>query len=75
MRDLSASFSRLAQTTFETAMRASGDREVLVAMNEVLEVAVRDIKRAGRPGRNGAEGREEGSRAASEDSELAKEDG
>ncbi len=48
MRDLSASFSRLAQTTFEVAMRAGGDREVLAAMNEVLEDSVDRIRRAGR---------------------------
>lgn len=48
MRDLSASFSRLAQMTFETAMRSGSDRETLADMNEVLEEAIRGMRRAGR---------------------------
>lgn len=47
MRDLSASFSRLAQTTFETAMRVAGDPKTLADMKEVLENAIRGIRKAG----------------------------
>ena len=59
MRDLSASFSRLAQTTFETAMRAGSDRDVLVAMKEVLEEANRAVRQAGRRGGREAESTQE----------------
>ncbi len=46
MRELSANFSRLAQTTFEGAMRSGGADEVLERMNEILEEATRSMKSA-----------------------------
>ncbi len=48
MRDLSAAFKRLAQTTFEGAMRGPHDPEVLERMTEVLEQATRDMRKARR---------------------------
>lgn len=69
MRDLSASFSKLAQTTFEAAMRSGGDHETLDAMGEVLEEAVRNIKRASRPKRDEQGSSEASAEVSSDDPE------
>ncbi|MBI4545094.1 MAG: PadR family transcriptional regulator [Gemmatimonadetes bacterium] len=47
MRDLTRSFSRLAQVTFERAMRWRADAEVLARMKEILDRAVREMESAG----------------------------
>ena len=46
MRELSSTFSKLAQATFEGAMRAGTDRDTLSDMNRVLEEALASMKRA-----------------------------
>ena len=46
MRELSSTFSKLAQATFEGAMRAGSDRDALSDMNRVLEEALASMKRA-----------------------------
>jgi len=48
VRDLSTAFRRLAQTTFEGAMRGSGDQETLDRMIEVLDRANKEMRRARR---------------------------
>ena len=54
MRDLSRAFRRLAQTTFEGAMRGPASRETLHGMIEVLERANREMRRARRGASAGA---------------------
>jgi len=46
MRELSATFSKLAQATFEGAMRAGSDGDKLAVMNRVLEEALAKVKEA-----------------------------
>jgi DNA-binding PadR family transcriptional regulator len=46
MRELSGSFSRLAQATFEGAMRAGGDTDKMATMKRVLDEALAKVKEA-----------------------------
>jgi DNA-binding PadR family transcriptional regulator len=48
VRDLSTSFRRLAQTTFESAMQSSGNPDAIRRMVEILENAERDVRKAQR---------------------------
>ncbi len=48
MKDLSKSFSRLAQLTFDQAVQWGAEPEDLARMNEILEKAVQDMKEARR---------------------------
>lgn len=63
VRGLSGTFSRLAQVTFDRAMRWGDDPDTIDRMREILEDAIRDIERArsggareegGDPGEEGA---------------------
>ncbi|MBI4540345.1 MAG: PadR family transcriptional regulator [Gemmatimonadetes bacterium] len=53
MRDLSSTFSRLAQVCFEGAIRGSNDPEVVARIREILERAAGDIEEARRAARGG----------------------
>jgi hypothetical protein len=46
MRELSTAFSKLAQATFDGAMRGGSDRDRLAAMTRVLEDALASMKKA-----------------------------
>jgi DNA-binding PadR family transcriptional regulator len=46
MRDLSATFSKLAQATFEGAMRVGSDGEKVAAINRILDEALAKVKEA-----------------------------
>jgi hypothetical protein len=43
MRDLTKSFVRLAQVSFEAATRHAGDRETINAVKDILDRAARDM--------------------------------
>lgn len=58
MRDLSATFSRLAQLCFEGAIRWSADPEVMARIREILDRAVREMEEVRRSPRGA--GREPG---------------
>lgn len=58
MRDLSAAFRRLAQTTFEGAVRESHDPDTLERMTEVLERATAEMRGARRARARGETGKE-----------------
>lgn len=60
MRDLSTAFRRLAQTTFEGAMRGSQDPETLDRMTDVLERATADMRAARRPRRERSRSADDG---------------
>ncbi|MFQ5890485.1 MAG: PadR family transcriptional regulator [Gemmatimonadota bacterium] len=55
MRDLTRSFVRLAQASFESAVRMTGDPEALGRLKEVLERAVREVEEARRAAARGEE--------------------
>ena len=48
MTDLTRSFMRLAQVSFEGAVRRPGDQEVLDRLKEILDQATQDIEAASR---------------------------
>lgn len=55
MRDLTRSFVRLAQVSFERAVGHSGDERAMTRLKEILDGAAREIERAWpRPGETGA---------------------
>lgn len=56
MRDLSATFSRLAQVCFEGAIRWSGDPEVMARIREILDRAIREMEEVRRSARAGEKG-------------------
>lgn len=70
MRDLSATLSKLAQTTFEQAMRGVGPA-VLEEMNTILEEALNAMRKTGRGSRRRSPGREEEGGAAAEEGKSA----
>lgn len=49
MGDLTRSFMRLAQVSFERAMEAAGDTEAVSSLKEVIEKAARDVEGWHRP--------------------------
>lgn len=49
MREVSRSFIRLAQSSFERAVRATGDAEAMAAVRDILDRATREME-AGAPG-------------------------
>ena len=51
MGDLTRTFVRLAQASFERAMEAAGDAEAVSSLKEVLDGAVRDVEAWRRPPR------------------------
>ena len=51
MGDLTRTFARLAQASFERAMEAAGDAEAVSSLKEVLDGAVRDVEAWRRPPR------------------------
>ena len=53
MRDLTKSFSRFAQVTFERTVKWPGDADVLAQVKEIVERATHDME-AVRPRKNGA---------------------
>ena len=75
MKELSKSFSRLAQLTFDQAFQWGAEPDDLARMNEILEQAVRDMKgvrqeaKERRRGRRREKGRE-GRRARRRDAEV-----
>lgn len=54
MGDLTRSFMRLAQVSFDRAMEAAGDRAAVASLREVLDQAARDVEAWRRP-RSGEE--------------------
>ncbi len=61
MKDLSRSFSQLAQITFDQAFQWGADPEDLARMSEILEKAVQEMKEARKESRSRRrEGRESG---------------
>ena len=61
MKELSRSFSQLAQITFDQAFQWGADPEDLARMSEILEKAVQEMKEARKEARNRRrEGRETG---------------
>jgi len=54
MRELTRSFMRLAQVSFDQAMKVAGDSAVIGRMKDVLERAAREMEELGR--RSGASG-------------------
>jgi hypothetical protein len=55
MRDLTKSFVKFAQVSFEEAVKQSGDTDAMDRLREILERATREMEKAGSGGReNGA---------------------
>ncbi len=48
MRDVTRSFMRLAQVSFEEAMRRTGNAEAMAKLREILDRATREMEEAGR---------------------------
>ena len=62
MRDVTRSFMRFAQVSFEEAMKRAGDAEALGRLKDILDRATREVEEmvAGRKGANGGGGRGNG---------------
>jgi DNA-binding PadR family transcriptional regulator len=54
MRDVTKSFMRLAQVSFEEAMRRAGNGEAMAKLREILERATREMEESGRRASEGS---------------------